>query len=351
MKRKSVGLVTWLGGPNFGTVLQSYALYKSIENLGYRVTILTHWTFIFGLKLKLGMRRLFQQTATTAKAAAMQKEELRTRTFITEAGYFLARCSKDALVCGSDQMWNTSYNFNPDFFLAGRGPLKISYAPSVGTADFKEDSKPSVKSFLSDFKYISVREQTGRHAVERLTGRDDIKVVMDPVFLPGRAKWEEFAAKATGTAAVQGGKYLLCYLLRKRDDYPTVIGNTAAGYGLKRILIVRSFENPGLSVEGAETVCDAGPREFVRLIADAAAVLTDSFHGTAFSIIFNKEVTALKRFDDADEASQNSRISDLFSSLGIVGGQPFDWDSINTRLAEMADDSRNWLKKAIDDVR
>ncbi len=355
-KSKKIGLVTWLGGPNFGTVLQSYALYKAISSLGYDVTVLRHHSFIYGLKLQLGLREMFPGSETARKSAKMQAEELKVRTYITTHAYQRALKRCEALVCGSDQMWNTRFNFNPDFFLAGTVPgRKIAYAPSVGASDFASETKPAVKEYLKDFDCLSVREETGRRAVETLTGRKDVRVVLDPVFLPEPALWEDFAAKAD-EAPLQ--PYLLCYLLRKRGDYGKIVREVAAHYGVSKVVVVPAYENPDIHISGVTVLSGAGPREFVNLIRHASAVLTDSFHGTAFSVIAGKDLVSLKRFDDGDEASQNSRISDLLASLGLEDRsydgnwrKPVDWKDVRARMASIREESLAYLSESLKNVR
>lgn len=356
-KTRKIGLVTWLGGPNYGTVLQSRALYEVLQSLGFDVHVIHKDSFIYGLKLKLGLKKRYPGSLTVARSAAMQSGEMKVHTFITEPGRKLFCRKMKAFVCGSDQMWNTRFQFNPDFFIGFvSGKPKIAYAPSLGCGDFDPCTTARVKELLSGFSAISVRESSGRKAVEELTGRKDVEVVLDPVFLPGKGFWASFAA---GNDEHKEGGYLLCYLLRKDGSHCNMVKEVAAQYGLGSIVIVQSYENPGFTVDGATTVTGAGPKEFVSLVANAAAVLTDSFHGTAFSLIFNRPFITSKRFDDTDPASQNSRITDLLESLGLEGRMygndswhdAIDWPEVNKRLAEQAEASSSYLSKALADVR
>ena len=356
MKQKGkIGLVTWLGGPNFGTVLQSYALFTCIRKLGYRVTVIRRETFIYGIKLALGLKRRYPDSVSARKAEKLRKEEMSVKTFITKTGHRLFSRNLDAFVCGSDQMWNTRFAFDPDSFLAFAGrKTRISYAPSIGAEDFEPSTKEEVRKYLMDFNSISVREETGRRAVAALTGRTDVKVVLDPVFLLGKDRWKEFASKADNDIK---GKYLLCYLLRDRPDYDRIVKEAAEHFGTESTVIIASHENPGLSLEGATIIRDGGPRDFVDLIIRATAVVTDSFHGTAFSIIFHSRPVVLKRFDDNDGYSQNSRLTDLLSTMGMTGclyennwRDPIDWENVDRKLEKENSLSSIFLKKALEDV-
>ena len=385
---KRVGLVTWYRGTNYGSVLQAYALRKALENLGCKVYYLRSFNRPFTLKnIKINLFSKYRIKrrnplddcpfpAQRMRFAEFIKESFPERLPISRCCYRRMLKDTSVFMSGSDQIWNCRHNFDPFLFLDFAGDVKrVSYASSIGTGEIPAEYRSEVKSLLSDFSYIGVREKSAETALSALTGRKDIKTVLDPTFLLSAEEWQDFAQGSgyknlpedhkhlpeghkplpNSHGHLPKGKYIFCYFVGKASLYEKYLQKLKNISGLDHALILPSNEFPLETISGAERIEDAGPREFISLLSGADAVLTDSFHGSALSINLGKQFYCVKRFSDADPHSQNSRLYDLFSLFGIgdrflENGEPgkIDYKAVNKRLKELRAESLSFLKKEIE---
>lgn len=363
MKRKHISLVTWYAKPNYGTTLQAYALYRTIERLGYTIDVLRYFRYPFNLlNIKdnifslLGIRRFWKYPSEPYPEKMYRirrfcSTHMTERVVLSPISCSLMLDQTDILVAGSDQLWNCHDHFRPFEFLGfASGIKKISYGTSIGTADIPEQYHGAVRRYLSDFSSISLREQSGVDAIASLTGRKDVCKVLDPTFLVTADEWKHIASDIPGLPE----RYILCYLLADNKDYPRIVEQIRSQTGIKDVLIVPSGENPHFSVTGSNIHGDAGIEDFLRLLSGASLVVTDSFHGMALSINLSRDFIALRRFDDDDSSSQNSRIYDLFDTLGIPsrfydGTIPpdIDYAAVQKTLALLWTESMGYLVKAL----
>lgn len=364
---KRVGLVTWYRGTNYGSVLQAYALRKALENLGCKVYYLRSFNRPFTLKnIKINLFSKYRIKrrnplddcpfpAQRMRFAEFIKESFPERLPISRCGYRRMLKDTSVFMSGSDQIWNCRHNFDPFLFLDFAGDVKrVSYASSIGTGEIPAEYKDEVKALLSDFSYIGVREKSAETALSALSGRKDIKTVLDPTFLLNAEDWKYFA-QGSDYKHLPKDKYIFCYFVGKASGYTEYLHKLKAFSGLDKAILLPSNDFPLENIYGAERIEDAGPREFIYLLSGAAAVLTDSFHGSALSLNLGKQFYCVKRFSDADPLSQNSRLYDLFSLFGIGGrflenGEPekLDYKVVNIRLEELRAQSSAFLKKEIE---
>jgi len=235
----------------------------------------------------------------------------------------------DVFITGSDQIWNTYYNFNPFFFLDFAGNKKrIAYASSIGARDIKVECRNDVVALLSKFAHIGVREQSAVDCLKRYLPNKDIVQVLDPTFLLTRDDWKMFASKARIEINTPQ-RYIFCYLIGNRKEYAAQLEDVKSRYGIGKVVMIPSAENPEAKFDNTIIYDAAGPLEFVNLLLGASLVCTDSFHATALSINTGKNFVEFIRFDDSDEQSQNSRIYDILShyslSQRIYNSKNFGW--------------------------
>lgn len=365
-KGKRIGLVTWYLGANYGSTLQAYALTHELERQGHKVTLLRYFKYPLSLKFikvntftKFGIKRpraLADCPFPVKRKRFLDffRKEFRTYLPNDPIRYALFLKRTDVFMSGSDQLWNCYDHFRGFEFLEfAKNNKKVSYATSIGTSDIPSEFHEKVRSYLSKYESISVREKTGAQALERITGRKDIRVVLDPTFLLDRKDWEIFAEGA-GKDFNLPDKYIFCYLLRKGTDFSGIIERIKKQTGIGEVMLFPSNENPLLDVAGTTRIENAGPREFIKALLNADYVVTDSFHGSALSINLGKQFLNLKRFDDADPASQNSRLYDLPALFGVSsrfyeGSLPetIDYSVVGNRLGELRKDSRDYLKSIL----
>lgn len=329
--KKNVSLVTWIGGGNYGTALQSFSLHYYLEKCGYNVSIVSAWPSSRGLKSHLKYLANILGILKLANICRQRNASLKVRKFsnfikhsynqpvlITENQRRKYIENTDVFITGSDQIWNTYYRFDPTMFLSfAKGGKKMAYASSIGTKSVKDDCKKDVYNLLMEFQYIGVRENEAVKVLSNLTGRTDIRQVLDPTLILTLDDW----LKLTNTISVDINcpqKYILCYLIGSNESYKEQIAEIKKAYGIDSIVIIPSEENPDFCVDDAKVYSSADPLEFVKLIENSALVCTDSFHATAISINLKKDFVEFLRFKDDDKKSQNSRIYDLLNHFELV---------------------------------
>ena len=371
---KKIVLVTWVGNGNYGTSLQSFALHRKLEMLGYKVSFLQNFPNTFGFKYKVNniLSSLGIDTKKIKETIRPQKQTLKQRKladFISKNYSFYKpilsqsdlgelKASTDVFITGSDQIWNTAFRFTPFYFLDFAGDSKrVAYASSIGLNDFPKQHKPIVKELLSKFSHIGLREQTAVDIVSKLLGRADVVQVLDPTFLLNEVEWTEISDKATIEIKLPK-KFIFCYLIGNNSWYKQQLGEVISATGIKNVIIVPAAENADFSIEGATVYENAGPLEFVKLIKESSFVCTDSFHATAISINLNKNFVEFMRFKDSDKVSQNSRIYDVLNHYQLMNriysdkttewSDGIDFKYSNIQLEEDRRHSLNYLINAIE---
>ncbi len=335
---KRIVIVTWCGGPNYGTSLQAFALEKKVRDLGFDAcTLLSlprHQSiFRRGLNIvKSLLRRIFRGThsgrsmQSKARDNNVYAERIKRVTHWRDRAMCIIRPSSasalrnlikhtDCFISGSDQIWNSYYQFLPMMYLSFVGKKdRISYASSIGTRSVNPNYSRQIKKLLARYRRISVREKSAIPVLQSLLNRQDITQVPDPTFLLSAEEWD---ALSSGEGYKTPQDYALCYILGNRTDEQMIM-NVARAYGVSDIVVVPAAERHDFSISGATIVSDANPLEFVELIKNATVICTDSFHGTALSINLKKQFVEFLRFAESDVKSQNSRIYDLLEHYGLI---------------------------------
>lgn len=349
-------------------MLQACALGKTVSSLGYRLLFLSGivvrpdfrskgkaWLDRIGLLqpfLKRRMKRF--SSVSERKFHAFKHRVLNVIRVYTDGQLKRLVRHTDVFLSGSDQIWNVVHDFNPFYFLDfAEDAKRISYASSIGTGSVPEEFRPAVKALLEKYSHISVREKSGAAALSELTGRADIEVVLDPVFLLDERGWMSLCR---GSCHLVPGEYLLCYFVGDRPQYSGQLERVKNRTGIGRIVVIPSVESGGSEAFGGEIVGDAGPEDFINLLKDAKMVCTDSFHAAAMSLIFAKDFVVFKRFSDEDPASQNSRIYDLLETFGVQNRwydsgnweTPVDKAAVRDKLEEARETSLSYLVHAIE---
>lgn len=371
--KKRIGLVTWLGDGNYGTSLQAFALYKFLTDNGYDCSFVDQFDFT-KFKAKSILRSYLRPLGIIEereKKRFIKKDSKKLlklwnflhsnikRTSIDTRAQYNSLLNNTYVFCvGSDQVWNAYYNFNPFNFLNFAGENKrISYASSMGTKDFPDEYKKDIKQLLSKFAHISLREETGRKAVSDLTGRTDVKKVLDPTFLLNTEDWQQVGSKAEIEIDIPK-EYILVYLIGNNEHYAKQVEDLKQKTGISNIIVIPAAENPNMVIEGATIYHDAAVAEFIYLLSHATWVCTDSFHATAISINMGKNFTEFLRFNDGDKASQNSRIYDVLNTFKLSGrlynNDNYNWATLidyttaHNILDTLRKDSSEWLIDAIE---
>lgn len=342
---------------NVGASLQAFALSRYLRDLGhdveiinYKPTYLRHY-ILWGVKNSKYDKPVLREVYNLLKLPGriMDRTSKRKKNFDAFTSAYLPVTKKtysnngelkadspqaDVFFAGSDQIWNTLFQNgkDPAFYLdfAPETAIRASYAASFSTEEVAQDWKKQVRRWLDNLDYISVRERSAVDIVKDL-GLPNVRQVVDPVFLLPAEVWRKLAGKMEIAE-----EYLLVYDFDNNDQLNEQAKRIAAEKHLK---IYSVFPN---------SYCDRcfaqeGPLTFVRLIENAAIVLSNSFHATAFSILFEKPFIVYERKEKI-----NTRMRDLLESLGIVLHEgPIDYEAVKVRLEEQVADSKAYIDEVL----
>ena len=297
MQSKKVSIITVHVGSNFGSVLQTVASSSVFKKLGCEVTIVNYIpdrvTFSRLFRDSFSSFRdfikLFYRLPNTIRNKSLYIGYLKKHCNLSKRIYssdnFLSKCPKaDLYVTGSDQVWNSIHNEGVDthYFYDGVDGEKIAYASSIGKTDLTEDDKKAFLRFLPEYAGISVREKSAVSTLDEL-GIKSIQVI-DPTFMINKDEWLDYSV-----GRLIDAHYLLVYIPYNIKD-KDMIYETARVIASKRGLKVVTFAwNYRTDKYADMTIKYASPGDFVSYMLYADVVITNSFHGTAFSINLNKE--------------------------------------------------------------
>lgn len=364
---KKVGILTFHGSHNYGSVLQSYASVMTLRALGYEPEIIN-----LRNQAQLDAYRIFRPGESFVKRLfkILIYPQLKTRSrkfesFINNILPVSAReyrsgkeldidkLDYNIYYTGSDQVWNPAcQDFESTYYLdfVGHKYPTISYAPSFGKGKFGKTDKDLIKDLLDNVDYLSCREETGAKLIEEFTGRH-AEQVCDPVLLPSADDWRQLAKSPK-----RKKPYILVYFLENNHGDKSNLEQLKKRTGYDVVLLneyVRDFLNPRVKLK-----IDASPQEFLGLIKDAEFVYTNSFHATAFSVIFGKQFcTAIAKTENVAN-NNDSRKIDFLKSVGLKNrlvksvsevdfDTQIDYLTVNENVARLRSRSFDYLKNAL----
>lgn len=320
---------------NYGGFLQEMALQDIIKSLGYECEIIDYdvrqefntfslkrgiENFSFEkIKKKLIKEKSIPLSSSVSDLIAKRKrvfDEYRADNLVlsrkmSNSDLHSVNLPYEQLVCGSDQIWNPDYNI-PAFFLNfGRKDCrKIIYAASIGK-DYLSQRQEKIYSKLLEFPdYISVREDSAQKLISNITGKN-VELVLDPTLLHQQGYW----MKKADDSSLNHRNYIFCYFLNLTDEKVKSANDFARKNDCEIIAIPylhNEMEECSKKLEG-KLLSEVNPADFLNLIRNAEAVITDSFHATVFSIIFKKKFWCFGR--NVGTYNMNTRLHTL---LGYV---------------------------------
>lgn len=354
--------VTWINFENNGTFLQAYALQQAIRNMGHNNVILDdrhiqelnkakpNLNYYIG-RIIICIKSFIHMTPPSVSSMTHSYYEDFRKKYLSIYDDIDYMNKFDAYICGSDQIWSPYLPFVGYYYLDFTTKKKIAYAPSVGTRNCNEEYKKKVSHCLNTFSHISTRENTGKELLSQLTNKP-VKVVVDPTLLLRREDWDILV-----NTKIQED-YVFCYFLTPNTWYI----NHAIELVERNHLRLKIFYTSPTFYKYKSNIVFGGPKEFLTYIKHAKMVLTDSFHATVFSLIFQRDFITYKRFKDGGEKDQNARIYNLLTPLHLVDrfiGQEelqnvenqktINYDSVQKIMEDMRIDSLSYLKTAFSD--
>jgi ferredoxin len=364
---KKSAILTYYYFNNYGTALQLYGLNKTIMNMGIRNDIIDYipgqiykesaieriikYHFYIDRLRCLAKNYLYKKYVTKINAnvitddiknKASKFELFRSTEFTfskkckTASELFQLNDCYDVFVCGSDQIWSP-HAFNPRYyfdFISDANKM-VAYAPSIGENNIKNKYiAEKMNKLISRFYHLSVREDIGKDIIYRLTKKNNIHV-LDPSMLLNKNDYDEIINKYTNRC--ENGKYILCYFLGDKERYWKCIKRLSKETKLPVKIIPVFYKD---YIRPFEYTKETGPAEFLQLIRNAAFVCTDSFHGTVFSIIYNKIFFVFERFHKHDPENQNSRIYSLLKLFFLEDRLVHNYKDIQLKLHSIIDFNR-----------
>lgn len=361
-----IGILTFHCAHNYGAVLQCYALQEMLKNMGYKVEVIDYRPeYLLAPYRKFSLSR-FKRSSLLSIAKVCVKEFLLLVKRIRRYNAFQTFINKrfnlsptvndksipsfyDVYIMGSDQIWNPKITkgFDPVYFGFSdfdKGNRKyISYAASMETKEVDKESKDFFEKALMNFDAVSVRETQLKTLLQPLTGKN-IELVLDPTLLADKKIWDAIAIRPNINK-----KYILVYQVRYNVNTIRIARQLAKDINAEIIEVTSSLR---ICFSNKSRQCES-PEEFLGWIKNADCVVTTSFHGTAFSIIFNRPFYCIKLDDEFD-----TRSASLLKSLGLEYRfidkkstptlSPIDYSVANERLSHLQIQSIDFLSKALE---
>lgn len=316
-----VGILTFHRALNYGAVLQCYALQSSLEKLGVEVEVIDYENafiskfyspfyiekmnprkfayMLYAFRSKIKRNRVFSQ---------YRKKYLKlSKSTYTEDTIKKSDTEYDVIIVGSDQVWNLEQTQGDLNYLLqfAETANRVSYAASIGIEKLPESQYKDFERELKKFAAISVREKSSVKIVRDVAKKDAV-VSLDPTLLLSKKEWE---AVAEPSAPIAHEKYICVYKINssKAYEYAAYLSKKT---GLKVIAIKPDRTCP----KAFQKELYASPNDFLSYIRNATYVVTDSFHGTVFSILYEKQFIACL---DSRKNNKNTRIVELLEMVGL----------------------------------
>ena len=330
---------------NFGSVLQTYATQHVFDRLGCRAQILDYvrenYRYPYLLKetnQKYKERKgiLYSQPFRSLllfRWSLIYKQRERIFSKFRKNHFQLTKSYKeygelmqeppvaDIYVTGSDQVWNNEYNggFLPEYFLsfAPQESKKIAFSASFGKTQFSRAELLEMQSYLQKYDGISVRESSGVEVIHQMNCQPAMHV-LDPTLMLSKEEWCEALNISSSCKKARKG-YVLLYQLNFNDKMKIFAERLAKENNLNWYIVSAAYK---IAPSKAKILNNLAPEEFVSLINGADYVVTDSFHGTAFSLNFHKNVYV---FNPPKYSTRLSSILTLVDSESRLVEDEMDW--------------------------
>lgn len=379
-----IGILTQPLYSNYGGVLQAYALQKVLRNLGHEPTTLNYdkktslppRKKVISIIKRIGARLVWgRRISLSLDTIPFPDTNLYIRNFIAENISMtqkfcpplkfedIAGFGFGAFIVGSDQTWRPCYSphlptFFLDFIPENCPAKKIAYASSFGTGDmeYSESELAVCAPLMRKFDAVSVREKSGAELCKKFFGAD-AAFVLDPTMLLNASDYETLIEQDRRRGILEGDdlrSFCSSYILDNSPEKERFFARVAEIRHLKtnKISISEKFPPRSLDLDS----CMLRPvTEWLETIKNSGFVVTDSFHGTVFAILFKTPFISI-----ANEGRGADRFKSLLSLFGLqerlvhnydlaeaerIANLQIDWNKIGAALEEMREYSLNFLKE------
>lgn len=312
-------LLVTMSGKNFGAILQAYALFQVIKQKNPSITMLNYSVKSLSVQFRVfrnvkSVKDIFYNLLVIPKARKIKIANQRflefrndsfafTNAYTTENEIYNSPPEADIYLVGSDQVWNPEIHFSPVYFLNFGSSVirRYSYSASIGLSSLPSEYISIFQKYLARFDSISVREESAESILRKIGIQSQTTV--DPTLLLSKEEWAEIAV-----GPHKYNEYILVYSLYNSELLELVSERIRYLTHCKVIFLATSVR---LRSFGDEIIWDAGPREFIGLIKNAAYIVTSSYHGMLFSLIFEKSFFVIP------PSNTSSRFFDFLSSINL----------------------------------
>ena len=364
---KRAALITIHVGSNFGSVLQTIASASVLQKIRYEVKVINYipdrctWKRFF--KTRLGHLRKLTNLFVSLPIIALNKHIYNSYLYkyvavskpIYDSDDFIAVCPKaDIYVTGSDQVWNSIHNEGLDkhYYFDGfpKGTIKIAYSSSIGRESLDEQEYKEVKRMLGTYKAISVREASAKSLIESMGY--EATHLLDPTFMLNRESWREYMSPRKIKQP-----YVLVYLPYNIHDKHLIYQTVRKLASDKNLRVVTFSWGIRQDQFADKTIFFANPGDFLSLMYHADYVVTNSFHGTAFSVNLNKQFwvymptgfgTRIQSILDLCHLQDRLLLPNEVLSDDKMA-RHIDYAPVNSILNEERQKAYDFLKKALED--
>ncbi len=382
-----IGITTcWQSSDNYGQQLQCWALQRYLERRGHEPFLIRYapvgarmglarrlWdALIYRMRTpKETIRRAHENAALYQQNAALdgqrafeafRSQHLRSTSMVYRSVEELRAQAPeaDAYITGSDQVWHDAYD-NPNiagWFLdfGGKGVTRISYAASIGR-ELSDNDQQTLRGYLRRFDHVSVREESVRDMCCHL-GIGQVSMAIDPTLLLDVA---DYGAIEDNGHKHNSSPYTFVYAINVQDEkdaYLDIIGPALKDQGMEMKVVASSGYLPARPCICGQPIIRATIPEWLSMVKNASMVLTTSFHGVVFSLLYHRPFYAILLAGEFTKA--NDRIFTLLNRLGLshriidsvqaaesLSQEPIEWDEVDRRIDEYRQQSMTFLEEAL----
>lgn len=326
-----IGIITITNGQNYGNRLQNYALQEILKLLGHKPETIWNNTGAWenlGIysRMKYWIRSKFHLKYTpridrVTRFTRFNRKFIKWSKYRVDSSNIPRNLAKkyDYFICGSDQIWNPFYKRTSeiDFLTFVKKEKKMAYAASLGVDKIEKEHEILFQKYLREFPVISVREKQGAFILEELLKRE-VPVMPDPTILLERTQWDQLQKKPNKIK--ENEKYILTYFLGENQVALEDVRKINKKYRYRVI----HLEDCYTSGKDNPYFITMDPSEFVWLIAHAQMVVTDSFHGCVFSILYEKNFLVYPREFKVSLGSRIQQLLEIYQLEDHMAGDNFE---------------------------
>lgn len=368
-----IGIVSIHSAHNYGSVLQAYALQESLKKysdevdmINYRPNYLDCQYSIFSIKVYKRYKGIINKILHFVWRLIMIPGRLKkynkfekfiknnmntTKKYLNYDELCKEKLSYDIVFVGSDQIWNTDITegFDKTFYLGflDDKSRRASYAASIGRKKLDEKYIELYKEYINKFDNISLREKSSVPILQGVTDKK-INVTLDPTLLLSKKEWTLLSNGSK--LKLNDEKYIFVYILQDNKEFVKIVNAISEILNLKVYSMSKKkrFKNEKIFP-------NAGPEDFLKLCNNSQFVITNSFHGTVFSLIFEKNNcivphlnTGGRMIDLMDDVGLSDRVISEYTELNINKILTnIDYYKVNKKLEKYINESLSYIKGAI----